>query len=448
MNTKLRAGVRIGIGAALCAVSIAALAQTPVPMSGIEGQFTAALTTYQAPIQAAANKLFWSLALISLSWTFGTMAFRKAEIGEMFGELIKFIMTTGFMYWLLLNGPTFGFDIWSGLQTLGLAASGFQLQDAGSVIQTGLTFCDQLWQQLNFFVHPVASALVMLCGLVVLLEFALIGINLMLIHITAYFVGYVGFFVLGLGGSKWTSEYAINYYKAMLATGMQLLGMYAVVGIGMKIVQGYFLATPPSSGLLATPYSLFDLMVAVLILYALSQKIPAALSALVTGPLSGGAHTAGGVTMAGAAAAGAAVGLAAAKAGLGAATGAAGAVSAIKAAAQMAAAAGEAAASEPSGGDVSAAVKAAAAGINSMGPPPSAGNADEQAIASPGNAQSGPGAGGSASIAGQLAGGLGRMASGQLSSLADSFRQQASESLGGRLAQEIRSRGATSGNGD
>jgi type IV secretory pathway TrbL component len=59
-------------------------------------------------IQDAATRLFWSLAAISIVWTFGTMALRKADIGEFFAEFIRFIVFTGFYLWLLTNGPPSG----------------------------------------------------------------------------------------------------------------------------------------------------------------------------------------------------------------------------------------------------------------------------------------------------------------------------------------------------
>ena len=56
-------------------------------------------------IESVATRLFWTLALISMVWTFGMMALRKADIGEFFAELIRFTVFTGFFWWLLINGP-------------------------------------------------------------------------------------------------------------------------------------------------------------------------------------------------------------------------------------------------------------------------------------------------------------------------------------------------------
>src|SRR5690554_3583622 len=43
-----------------------------------------------------ASWLFWTLVVISMVWTFGMMALRKADIGEFFAEFTRFTITTGF----------------------------------------------------------------------------------------------------------------------------------------------------------------------------------------------------------------------------------------------------------------------------------------------------------------------------------------------------------------
>jgi type IV secretion system protein TrbL len=36
-------------------------------------------------------------------WTFGMMLLRKADIGDFFAEFTRFIIFTGFYFWLLTN---------------------------------------------------------------------------------------------------------------------------------------------------------------------------------------------------------------------------------------------------------------------------------------------------------------------------------------------------------
>ena len=77
------------------------------------GVFDSVLDRYQAAasgwagvITTAATWLFWTLVVISMVWTFGMMALRKADIGEFFAEFVRFTIFTGFFWWALTNGLT------------------------------------------------------------------------------------------------------------------------------------------------------------------------------------------------------------------------------------------------------------------------------------------------------------------------------------------------------
>src|SRR5690606_6254845 len=71
-----------------------------------------------------------------------------------------------------------------------------------------------------------ATALVMeLLAIAVLIVLALIAINLLLVMASAWILMYAGIFFLGFGGSRWTSDMAINYYKTVLGVAAQLMAM-------------------------------------------------------------------------------------------------------------------------------------------------------------------------------------------------------------------------------
>ena len=70
-------------------------------MDGVLSRYSTAASAWGTTITTHATWLFWTLALISMVWTFGMLALRKADIGEFFAELIRFIVFTGFFWWLL-----------------------------------------------------------------------------------------------------------------------------------------------------------------------------------------------------------------------------------------------------------------------------------------------------------------------------------------------------------
>jgi type IV secretory pathway TrbL component len=98
-------------------------------LDDILARYQGAASAWAAIITERASWLFWLLVTISMVWTFGLMALRRADIGEFFAEFIRFTVFTGFF--------------WS----------------------------------------------------------------------------YAGIFFLGFGGSRWTSDIAINYYKTVFRRG-------------------------------------------------------------------------------------------------------------------------------------------------------------------------------------------------------------------------------------
>lgn len=75
---------------------------------------------------------------------------------------------------------------------------------------------------------------------VVLVVLALIGVNLTVLFVSAWILAYAGIFFLGFGGSRWTSDMAINYYRTVLALGAQLAAMVLLIGIGYSIITNYY----------------------------------------------------------------------------------------------------------------------------------------------------------------------------------------------------------------
>jgi type IV secretion system protein TrbL len=97
------------LGLALLLVSFGAHAQL-----SNDGLLTDIATRYQSAASAGPPTSWVAppgctgrLVVISLVWTGGMMALRGAGLQEFFAEFVRFIMTTGFFWWLLMMAPTF-----------------------------------------------------------------------------------------------------------------------------------------------------------------------------------------------------------------------------------------------------------------------------------------------------------------------------------------------------
>lgn len=312
-----------------------------------------------------------------------------------------------------------------------------------------------LWSPIDSFVGVALSA-----GIMLLL--AAVAVNMLLVLVSAWILMYAGIFFLGFGGSRWTSDMAINYYKTVLGIGVQLMTMVLLVGIGNDLLSGFY--AKMNKGTLNFE-ELGIMLVFCFALLILVNKIPSLLSGIITG--SGIGHSGIGNFGAGAIAGAAmgAAGMAAGAAGaavMGGAQNIAGGMSAVKAAFEKAQAGMDSGSGQmPSFGSAGGGTSgggsdsvnspfAQAAGFadssgsdRSSGPTSSDSGGSGQAKA--GGQQQGGKGGGMAraatltvGAAAELAKGAGNLAKNKAVQLATGFQERASETVGGQVAATIR----------
>ncbi|WP_458255116.1 P-type conjugative transfer protein TrbL [Aeromonas caviae] len=282
-------------------------------------RYGAAASSWGGVITDAATWLFWLLVTISMVWTFGMMALRKADIGEFFAEFVRFTIFTGFFWWLLSNGPNFASSIYDSMRQIAGNATGLggSLSPSG-IVDVGFEIFYTVMDQSSLW-SPVDSVAGMLMAVAILIVLALVGVNMLLMLASGWVLAYGGVFFLGFGGSRWTSEMAINYYKTVLGVGAQLMAMVLLAGIGKTFLDDYYSRMSSSVNL----KEMGVLLIVCVILLALVNKVPA----LIAG-ISSGATGAAGIGQMGAGAALGAAGMAAAAAATGGALMAAGAANA------------------------------------------------------------------------------------------------------------------------
>ncbi|PLY11746.1 MAG: P-type conjugative transfer protein TrbL [Sedimenticola sp.] len=298
-------------------------------------------------IENAATRLFWTLVLISMVWTFGLMLLRKADIGEFFAEFFRFTVFTGFFWWLLDNGPAFAMSIIDSLMRLGgSAASMTGLASSfspSSIVDIGFILLGKAFAESSGW-SPIDSFIGVILALLILALTALIAVNMLLLLISAWILAYGGIFFLGFGGSRWTSDMAINYYKTVLGIAAQIMTMILLVGIGKSLIFDYY--NNMKSGIDFSEMAV--VMIVVLVIFVLTNKVPALIAGIITGASVGGM----GIGQFGAGAAMGAAGMAAAAAAVGGAMVAAGATQGAGGASALMAAFSQANANVASGSDV------------------------------------------------------------------------------------------------
>ena len=435
-------------GKATCAAALAVLGLFILPevalaaadtgiMDSVMGKYEQAAGAWGAKMVAYGSWIFWGLALISMVWTYGMMILRKADIGEFFAETIRFFGTLGFFYWILLNGPAISDAIIKSMWMMGSEAVG----GASNFTPSGITdigfdiFFKALDESSSF--SPVDSAAAILISACVLVVLALVAVNMLLLFVSAWILMYGGVVFLGFGGSRWTSDIAITYYKTVLGIGAQLMAMVLLVGIGKTFIDQAYAGM--SEGINLKELGVLGIT-AVVLLY-LTNKIPPMLAGIVGGASTGGVggFGAGAAMGAAVAAAGIAAGVASAGASmaLGGAANLAGAGSALKAAFQSAqenmggSSGGEGGGGSSGGGDTGNIGGSEGGGGSGNGGGGSSGGGSSfgQAMGTAGRF--------AADMAGSMASGAKAGLSAKASSMAAAANERVSNTMGGKLASEI-----------
>lgn len=282
---KMTAVVGFGLTLSLYATGASAQLTNQGMLDQVVTEFATRASGWQTVVMNAATWLFWTLGTISLVWTGGMMALRKADIGEFFAEFIRFILFFGFFLWLLRNGPTFASSIIQSLQRIGEQASGVSSITPSGIVDIGFMIWKQaianlsVWSPVDSVVGTVLSA-----GILVLL--ALIAVNMLLLLVSGWILMYAGIFFLGFGGSRWTSDLAISYYKTVLGVAVQLFAMVLLVGIGNDLLSSFYGKMTKGTLNFEELGVMLVFCVALLLLVA---KVPPLLAGVITGGGGGGA---------------------------------------------------------------------------------------------------------------------------------------------------------------
>ena len=277
-------GITLTRSLCLMAVSFAyasdALAQVTNAgiLNNVATQFHTQAASWVGVMQGYATWLFWTLGTISLVWTGGTLILKKADIGEFFAEFIRFCLFFGFFLWLLDNAAAIGSAIINSLIMMGANASQTGVTNPSGVMDIGFDIFNKVMSQTSIW-SPTDSLIGALLAGVTLIVIALIAANMTIMLCSAWILLYAGIFFLGFGGSRWTSEIALHYYRTLLGVAVSLMSMILMVGIAQNIINGYYNSLSPGINI----PEIATIMVVAVILLLLVNRIPGLISGILTG---------------------------------------------------------------------------------------------------------------------------------------------------------------------
>lgn len=219
--------------------------------------------------------VFVALVTISWSWTFMWMAFKEANITELLAELTRRSLMIGFFYWLLMDGTWIAAKIVEGFQFLAQALTGKYIHPS-SIFDIGFSLASEIIKKLSW-TDMVDGLGFVLAGIGILIVFAFIALEMLLVIIQYYIMLNLGVIMMGFLGHEWSREYAINYFRLMLGLGVKLLSMQMIVALSLTILQGWL----STSDLTWTQILL--ILPCIIVIWGLVREVPALAQSLISG---------------------------------------------------------------------------------------------------------------------------------------------------------------------
>lgn len=260
--------------------------------------------SWDANLKGYATKLFWGLAVIHFVWTFFPLVFKQADFGEIIGELIRFILTVGFFFALLLFSKDWADAVIESFRMAGSSAAGLSGTGLkpGDIFTTAVELAKVIGDTKTW--NPVAGVMIALAAAIVLLCFTFIAAFMGVTIIESYIVINASVLFMGFGGSQWTREYAIAIVRYAVSVGAKLFVLTLIVGLINTAARTW------QAAYTADDASMWTMVGLALACAYISKTIPDLIQGIISGSSMGGGAGLGG--MAAAAVAGATAGAAAA----------------------------------------------------------------------------------------------------------------------------------------
>jgi len=196
------------------------------------GQFTSIAKKY-------ALQLFGLCATLEIAYLGIRAALGQSEIGETVKNFCISLLAAGLFLAIINNYETWTAQIINGLKSV--AGEMGNLEDAvDRPFKKGLELVSYIWQEIKgkSFWSEGGLILAMLFSLfIVLFCFCLLTAQVIFIKCEAYVAMAAACILVGLGGTSFFRDYAINVCKYVVSVAFKLMTMQLLIGIGFTFIE-------------------------------------------------------------------------------------------------------------------------------------------------------------------------------------------------------------------
>ncbi|EAJ7248650.1 P-type conjugative transfer protein TrbL [Campylobacter coli] len=257
-------------------------------------------------IKTACLWVFWTLVVIDLVWTFGLKALSGFEFGDFIATLIKKIMYIG-IFLFLFNIDQWLQIIFNSFSQLATSVNNGISITPQNIIEQALNLVGKIIQSMDFW-SPGDSILKVVAGVIILIAFVLMAIDLLIVYLKFFLMNVIVFFALALGGLSHFKQIGLNPIMTAIKVGVELFMIQGLMALSITMIDVINNEITQKS----TADVILQILVVALIFCMITKMVPGIIEAVFNGSIGESAGAAAGfravATMAAGAAAGAAVG--------------------------------------------------------------------------------------------------------------------------------------------
>ncbi|MFW0695692.1 P-type conjugative transfer protein TrbL [Aliarcobacter butzleri] len=229
-------------------------------------------------VKTACLYVFFALATINLVWTFGLLALKGFELGEFLAELVKKIMYIGIFlfffnvdYWLTI--------LFNGFSQLSADVSSGSQITPNNIISSAFKIVKTILSSLDLDI-PL-SLLKIISGLILLIAFTFMAIDLLIVYIKFYLINIVAFFALALGGLEHFKQTGLNPILTAIKVGIELFLLMSLMSMVNVSIENAFLEIDKE----VTADLVLQILVLSIIFAIISKVIPPIIEATFQGSI-------------------------------------------------------------------------------------------------------------------------------------------------------------------
>ncbi|EFU2319559.1 P-type conjugative transfer protein TrbL [Campylobacter coli] len=257
-------------------------------------------------IKTACLWVFWTLVVIDLVWTFGLKALSGFEFGDFIATLIKKIMYIG-IFLFLFNIDQWLQIIFNSFSQLATSVNNGISITPQNIIEQALNLVGKIIQSMDFW-SPGDSILKVVAGVIILIAFVLMAIDLLIVYLKFFLMNVIVFFALALGGLSHFKQIGLNPIMTAIKVGVELFMIQGLMALSITMIDVINNEITQKS----TADVILQILVVALIFCMITKMVPGIIEAVFNGSIGESAGASAGfravATMAAGAAAGAVVG--------------------------------------------------------------------------------------------------------------------------------------------